>query len=178
MFTKEILNSTFERLKKLKLLFFHKQIREHPKKFLFRTYWIFVKFSASFYWFCILVSSEFNIFLYFSQIKISYSYFACNFLFFDPSKGIIIFIFVSEVQEYVEIKLKAFESVEKCKKLEDQVRRKDQRLRGQHNELVGLGQLKVTHIILRRGSLSWGRDGGVSSPSPPSFQKLFDEVLV
>lgn len=47
-----------------------------------------------------------------------------------------------KVQEYVTIKLKAFESVEKCKKLEDQVRRKDQRLRGQHNELVGLGQLK------------------------------------
>jgi len=40
------------------------------------------------------------------------------------------------------MKLKAFESMERCKKLEEQVRRKDQRLRGQHNELVGLGQLK------------------------------------
>merc|ERR1712037_196631 len=47
-----------------------------------------------------------------------------------------------KVQEYVQMKLKAFEAMDKVKKLEDSVRRKDMRLRGQHNELVGLGQLK------------------------------------
>merc|ERR1719471_1418836 len=40
------------------------------------------------------------------------------------------------------MKLKAYEAMDKVKKLEESVRRKDMRLRGQHNELVGLGQLK------------------------------------
>lgn len=47
-----------------------------------------------------------------------------------------------KVQEYVQMKLKAFESMDKVKKLEAAVQRKEQRLRGQHNELVGLGALK------------------------------------
>jgi len=47
-----------------------------------------------------------------------------------------------KVQEYVDMKLKAYEAMDKVKKLEESVRRKDMRLRGQHNELVGLGQLK------------------------------------
>lgn len=47
-----------------------------------------------------------------------------------------------KVQEYVQMKLKAFEAMDKVKKLEAAVARKDQRLRGQHNELVGLGELK------------------------------------
>ena len=48
-----------------------------------------------------------------------------------------------KVQEYVQMKLKAFEAMDKVKKLEAAVQRKEQRLRGQHNELVGLGALKV-----------------------------------
>eukprot|EP00492_Amphilonche_elongata_P001851 TRINITY_DN2196_c0_g1_i5.p1 TRINITY_DN2196_c0_g1~~TRINITY_DN2196_c0_g1_i5.p1 ORF type:complete len:152 (-),score=43.82 TRINITY_DN2196_c0_g1_i5:28-447(-) len=47
-----------------------------------------------------------------------------------------------KVQEYVQMKLKAFEAMDKVKKLEAAVSRKDMRLRGQHNELVGLGALK------------------------------------
>lgn len=38
--------------------------------------------------------------------------------------------------------MKAFEAADKNTKLVDQVKRKDMRLRAQHNELVGLGQLK------------------------------------
>jgi len=48
-----------------------------------------------------------------------------------------------KVEEYVEMKLKAFQGDDINKRLEEQVKRKDIRLRGQHNELAALGELKA-----------------------------------
>jgi len=48
-----------------------------------------------------------------------------------------------KVEDFVDMKLKAFQAEDWNKKLQEQVKRKDVRLRGQHNELAALGELKT-----------------------------------